>query len=145
MCTFFMYHFLCSMCDVNSIARIRICILICQFCACIWKNDPNVPVRKVFHGILHTIRIIWIQLCHYSRLLSVCEGLLNTPVIRLQYELLFSQSISPLDSLHCQRNHTRSLLRFLPLVQPGPHLAFDLALWLAQQWWLNTDTHEHLP
>lgn len=42
--------------------------------------------RKGFKGILPYITIIWIQLCHYSRLLSVKEGMLNTPTIRLQNE-----------------------------------------------------------
>lgn len=76
------------------------------------KASKKVPVRKDFkrHPPLH--QVIWIQLCHYSRLLSASEGLLNTLMIRLQNEL-FSQSIPrltpSLSSVSNLRSHTRSL------------------------------------
>lgn len=45
--------------------------------------------------ILVSFTIIWIQLCHYSRLLSASKGLLNTLMIRLQNELIFSVLLPP--------------------------------------------------
>lgn len=89
-------------------------------------------MRESFKELLPSVTIIWIQLCHYSPLLSVSEGLLNTLMIRLQNELPFSRSISLLHSLPHLRSHTRSLLiqeiRFLPSRQVEPHLTFDLTL-----------------
>ena len=114
------------------------------------KATKKVPVRKDFKEILPSITVIWIQLCHYSRLLCVNEGMLNTLMIRLQNELLFSQS-SPclnlfLSSAPSLRSHTRGLwiqeIKLLMSRQAGPHLTFDLTMWLTHGWWLNTDTHK---
>lgn len=102
------------------------------------KASKKVPVRKDFKEIFPSMTIIWIQLCHYSRLLPASEGLLNTLMIRLQNYLLFFQSIPrltpslSLSSVSNLRSHTRSLqiqeMRLLPSGQVGPHLTFDLTL-----------------
>lgn len=62
------------------------------------KASKKVPARKDFKEILLSTMIIWIQLCHYSRLLSVNEGMLNTLTIGFKINFIFSiQSL--LDSL----------------------------------------------
>lgn len=63
----------------------------------IWRAGLQFKIKKenVFKKILVSFTIIWIQLCHYSRLLSASKGLLNTLMIRLQNELIFSVLLPP--------------------------------------------------
>lgn len=54
---------------------------------CVFGSDrasKHVPVREDFKELLPSIRIIWIQLCHYSELLCANERTLN--MIRLLTE-----------------------------------------------------------